>query len=158
MALFNASEIVEFAVYIEQNGYEFYTQTAEKFENEKIVELFHYLAGEELKHEQVFKNLKGEAGLFNPHESYAGEFEAYMKDFLKSHALGDNKAVKEKVNRVSNIEDALNLAIDFEKDSVVFFATLKKNVQQEKQAMIEKIIEEEIDHMTRLFNLKREIL
>jgi rubrerythrin len=158
MAIFDASEIVEFAVYIEQNGYEFYTETAKKFDNEKIVRLFNYLAEEELKHERVFKELKKEAGLFNPHQSYEGEFEAYMKDFLKSHALGDNKAVKEKVGKVSTMEDALNVALDFEKDSVVFFTTLKNHVQQEKRATIDKIIDEEVAHMTMIFNLKREML
>ena len=154
--LLNVKEIVDFAVYIEQNGYEFYTDTAKKFDNEKMMELFHYLAEEELKHEKTFKQLKEEVGSFTPHESYEGEYGTYMRDFLKSHTLGNNKVVKEKIAAVKTIDDAIKVALDFEKDSVVFFASLKKFVGPNNVETVEKIVQEEVSHITMLYRLSKE--
>ena len=154
--LLNVKEIVDFAVYIEANGYEFYTDTAKKFDNLKMVELFHFLAEEELKHEHTFKQLKENLGSFTPHESYEGEYNIYMRDFLKSHTLGDNKVVKEKIAAVETIEDAIKLALEFEKDSVVFFASLKKFIGTKNVETVEKIVQEEVGHITMLYRLSKE--
>jgi len=154
--LLNVSEIVNFAVYIEQNGYEFYTDTAKKFDNLKLVKLFHYLAEEELKHESTFKKLGKAVGSFSPPETYEGEYDVYMKDFLKSHTLGDSRAVKEKVQAVSSIDDAIQVALGFEKDSVVFFASLKKFIGKEHLDTVDQIIQEEVSHITMLYRLSKE--
>lgn len=155
--LLNVKEVVDFAVYIEKNGYEFYTDTAKKFDNLKMVELFHYLAEEELKHEKTFKQLKEDLGSFTPHESYEGEYNIYMRDFLKSHTLGDNKVMKEKIAAVETIDDAIKLALEFEKDSVVFFASLKKFIGTKNVDTVEKIVQEEVGHITMLYRLSKEI-
>ena len=67
--LLSAGEILEFAIYIEQNGYKFYVETIKKFKEKKLVELFQYLADEERKHEETFKALLKKTGTFTPPES-----------------------------------------------------------------------------------------
>ena len=156
-ALFNISEVIEFAVQIEQNGYEFYTQSAKKFSNEKVISLFHFLAEEELKHERVFKNLLTTVGSFSPPESYEGEYEIYRKEFLKAHSLGGRQEVQDKLELIKGENDALDFALEFEKDSIVFFTTLKKYVTEESHKKLDIIINEEVSHMTKLLAVKREI-
>ena len=55
--LLDVKEILEFAVYIEERGYEFYVGAMKKFGEPRATELFQYLADEEFKHEKVFKKL-----------------------------------------------------------------------------------------------------
>lgn len=147
--LLNVSEVVEFAVYIE-NGYKFYVETMKKFADERLLKLFQFLADEEFKHESTFKNLLKQIGSTTPHESYPGEYEAYMKDFLKTHALSNDEALKQKLDSIKTIDDAIQVALDFEKDSIILFTMLKKYIEQEKQHHVEAIIQEEILHIFKI--------
>ncbi len=153
--LLNVSEIVEFAVYIEKNGYKFYVETMKKFNEERLMKLFQFMADEEFKHEEAFKRMLKEIGSVTPHESYPGEYEAYMKDFLKSHALANDAALKAKLDGIHTIEDAIQVALDFENDSIVLFTMLKRYIEKEKQHIVEAIIQEEITHIFRIKEYQR---
>lgn len=148
--LLNVSEIVEFAVYIEKNGYKFYVETMKKFAEERLLKLFQFMADEEFKHEETFKRMLKEIGSVTPHESYPGEYEAYMKDFLKTHALANDEVLKEKLDAIKTIDDAIAVALDFEKDSIILFTMLKKYIEKEKQHIVEAIIQEEISHIFKI--------
>jgi rubrerythrin len=150
--LLNVSEVVQFAIYIEQNGYKFYVGTIKKFKEKELVELFQFLADEEFRHEQIFKNLLKRAGTFTPPESYPGEYDMYMKDFLKTHALANDETLKKKMAAVSTPGDAVKMALDFEKDSVVLFTMLKKYIEAENKPMVEAIIQEELNHILKINN------
>jgi rubrerythrin len=152
--LLNASEILGFAVHIEQSGYEFYIETAKKFNDAKLMELFHFLAEEELKHEKIFKDLQKKLGSYSPPESYPGEYQNYMKDYLKSFAPKTNVTMKDKVKKVDSISDAIEMALTLEKDSVVFYSTLKRYVGDENKPAIDHIIEEEVNHVLKLNGFK----
>ena len=148
--LFNVTEIIEFAVYIEQNGYKFYTETMKKLKESRIMELFQFLADEELRHENTFKNLVKEVGSFTPVESYPGEYEGYMKYFLKMHALGNNEILKSKIESIKTTDDAVKMALEFEKDSIVLFTFVKKNIGTKGQKTVDKIIDEELTHIYKI--------
>ena len=154
--LLTASEIVEFAIYIEQNGYKFYVETIKKFKEKKFVELFQFLADEELKHEQIFKSLLKKIGTFTPHESYPGEYEAYMRDFLKTHALANDQTLKQKLDSISTPGDAVKVALDFEKDSIVLFTAVKKYIESSNHKIVEAIIQEEMTHIIKITIYKQE--
>lgn len=154
--LLNASEILGFAIYIEQNGYEFYVETAKKFNDAKLMELFHLLAEEEQGHERIFKKMKEDVGKFTPPESYPGEYEQYMKDYLKTFAPKTSENMKELIAKVESVGDALELALGFEKDSVVFYSTLKSFVSPRNKQMLDKIIEEEVTHILKISNFQNQ--
>jgi rubrerythrin len=153
----NASEIIDFAVYIEQNGYKFYIETMKKFKDNRVMELFQYLADEELGHEKIFKNLLKKVGSFTPHESYPGEYEAYMKDFLKIHALGNAEALKNKIASIQSVDDAVNVALEFEKDSIVLFTLVKKYIGTKGDDIVDKIIQEELTHIYKINQFYRDL-
>ena len=154
--LLSASEIVEFAVYIEQNGYKFYVETIKKFKEKKFVELFQFLADEELKHEQTFKALLKKTGTFAPPESYPGEYELYMREFLKTHALANDEALKQKLASISTPGDAIKVALDFEKDSIVLFTAVKKYMDKANHQAVESIIQEEMTHIIKITTYQQE--
>jgi rubrerythrin len=153
--LLNVSEVVQFAIYIEQNGYKFYVGTIKKFKEKELVDLFQFLADEEFKHEQIFKNLLKRTGNYTPHESYPGEYDEYMKDFLKNHALANDETLKNKMAAISTPEDAVKMALDFEKDSIVLFTMLKKYIEPENKPMVETIIQEELSHIVKINNYRQ---
>ncbi|MCP4217846.1 MAG: ferritin family protein [bacterium] len=148
--LLKASEVVGFAVHIEQNGYAFYTEAAKKFNNKDLMDFFHYLAQEEQNHERTFKKLKEEVGDYKPQESYEGEYDIYMQDYLKSIKPKSREEMTAKINALTSMDEALDLALRFEKDSVLFFAVLKKIVAPEQRQFVEKIIEEEVGHAMKI--------
>ena len=152
--LLDVKEILEFAVYIEERGYEFYVGAMKKFPEPRATELFQYLADEEFKHEKVFKKLMEQDGDLMKGERDA-EYQAYMREFVRAHQLGDKEAVNAKLSRLSTLDDILDLAMDFEKDSIVFFSELKGLYAKGHSAAIDKIIREEMGHLRKIFQMKR---
>ena len=152
--IFNVSEVIEFAITIEQNGYKFYLESIKKLEDKEIIELFQYLADEELKHEEMFKGLLYDIGDFAPHESYEGEYESYSNYFLKSHALGNQELLQKYIDSIVTVDDAINIALEFEKDSIVFFSGLRKHLSNHLEKL-DIIVQEEIDHIIKINEYKK---
>lgn len=150
----NASEIVEFALYIEQKGYQFYIESAKKLNDPKLLDLFNILAEEELRHEHIFKRLQKDVGFFIPEESYEGEYQNYMKEYLKTISPTTNEKMIQLVKRINSVEEAIDMALGFEKDSVVFYNLLINFVNGESKKTVENIIQEEIKHVLKLNNYK----
>lgn len=154
--LLDAREILEFAVYIEQRGYEFYIGAMKRFPDPQATGLFQYLADEEFKHEMLFKKLMEEASPAAGERD--AEYQAYMREFVKAHQLGDREAIQAKLARVAGLEGVLDLAMGFEKDSIVFFSELKESFARGQNAALEKVVREEMGHLRKIFALKREML
>jgi rubrerythrin len=153
--LLDVKEILGFAVYIEERGYEFYVEAMKKFGELRATELFQYLADEEFKHEQLFKKLMEQDGDIKKGEQDP-EYLAYMKQFVKAHQLGDKEAINKKLARLSTLEDILDLALGFEKDSIVFFSELKEMFAKGHTTAVEKVIHEEMGHLRKIFLMKRD--
>jgi rubrerythrin len=151
--LLDVKEILGFAVYIEERGYEFYVEAMKKFHEPHATELFQYLADEEFKHEKIFKKMMAagtEAGKGEPD----AEYQAYMREFVKAHQLGDKEAVNAKLARLSTLEQVLDLAMAFEKDSIVFFSELKSAYARGGDGALDRVIHEEMGHLRRIFQMK----
>jgi rubrerythrin len=119
------------------------------------VELFQFLADEEFKHEQTFKQLLKDTASYTPPESYPGEYEAYMKDFLKTHALANDAALQQRLDSITSGDSAIQVALSFEKDSIVLFTMLKKYIEAENQKIVETIIQEELNHILMITRYQR---
>lgn len=154
--LLDVKEILEFAVYIEERGYEFYIGAIKKFSEARITKLFQYLADEEFKHEKLFKKLLKQSGEIRSTQRDP-EYQAYLREFCKAHSLGDREAINEKLARLSSLAEILDLAMDFEKDSIVFFSELKEIYGKVNAAAVDRIIHEEMGHLRRIFQMKREL-
>jgi rubrerythrin len=154
--LLDVKEILGFAVYIEERGYEFYVEAMKKFPEPWATKLFQYLADEEFRHEQVFKKLlSGEGGVKGGEPD--PEYRAYMKEFVKAHQLGDKEAIHAKLERLATLDEILDLAIGFEKDSIILFSELKEMFAKGHTAAVEKVIAEEMGHLRKIFAIKRKL-
>ena len=54
---FSGSDIVEIAVEIEKNGYDFYTKLSTQLKDQKAKEAFRFMANEEKQHIEDFKKM-----------------------------------------------------------------------------------------------------
>jgi rubrerythrin len=153
-AQLDVNEILDFAIFMEQKGYEFYTESAKKFNNLKLTQLFHLLAEQELTHENIFKNMKDKAGsLALKTDDNDG---IYLKDYLDGYIFGKSKSLREKVKNLDNIKEVIQMAFAIEKDSVVFYSILKMYAAPGHEAVLEDIIQEELSHVLRLQKYKTE--
>lgn len=153
--LFSASEVVTMAVQIEKNGLEFYSKMAKKAQTEKSKELFKFLAAEEVRHAATFQKMLNSLKQLELTASEEEEYNNYLG------ALTSSRVFNREVNTdeiVKNLDDAtaIDLAIEAEKDSILFYYELMEQAMNEDRAAIEKVIKEEKSHYAMLMRMKNE--
>lgn len=146
---YNAHEIYEIGIEIEKNGRRFYQSAAEKAEEEELRKFFIGLADWELHHVELFEQLK--ADVSQPENRFDPDEDAhkYMKATAESHVFLMGANVDKMIEECHNAEDALALALRFEKDSVVLYSSMKGLVREDLgRESIDKLINEEIIHVS----------
>ena len=153
--MFKGIEVLTFAVEIEKNGKAFYNKVAQQVEDDTAKEIFLKLATEEEKHITDFEELMaGVSDYFSP-ESYEGEYLAYIKTLVDNHVFIQNADIDKLMEKVTDAKSAIDLALGFEKDSVLFFNELRNLITVHEQKTIDKLIAEERKHIQTLIQLKK---
>lgn len=156
---FNADEMFQLAVQIETNGKQFYETVAKNSVDPSLKGLFSELSKWESEHKQLFENLRQALPdsakreiLFDPQK----EFSLYLQAMAESHVFVKNKDIHGLASKCKTPQEALDLAIVFEKDSVVFFTTMKRVVPEHLgKDKIDLLINEEIKHISILTQKRR---
>jgi rubrerythrin len=151
---FNAAEVFDIAIKIEENGKKFYDRGREIIKDPNVQELFQELAQEEIKHKEKFKTLKSElpvsaasGGVFDPNH----ELDMYIKMMADQHVFISDDSLEAQLARIKDARDALRLAMEFEKDSVIFFLSLQDATEGTKgKEFIGSLVKEEQEHLRRL--------
>lgn len=154
---FDPREVIEFAMGIEKNGTEFYQKLAQKAEQEKVKELLLFLATEEEKHLQDFKELGEDFEAFKPRETYDGEYLDYINSTVETHLFKDLDQLEQLLGGVKSEADIIKLATSLEKDSIIFFQSLRSLVNEKKQNVIDNLIKEEQQHLIKLLKIKENL-
>lgn len=152
---FNADEVFEIAEKIEKNGVEFYRKAAEFFSDQtEISQLMLNLAAMEDEHRIIYAAMRAELGstenddtIFDPDNQ--------VKEYLHAIAgvnvfnLKDGPRVKLKGDETP--EKVFHLAIEAEKDSIIFYLGLKDMIPQKLgRDKINGVIQEEQRHIVLL--------
>ncbi|HEY8541456.1 MAG TPA: ferritin family protein [Pseudothermotoga sp.] len=146
------NDLISIAVQIEANGYVFYDNLAKGQRNEKLKEFFTRLADQERVHQQIFKSLTEQ---IEHSASISSWIEDEVSGYLKSFAEVSIFPAMEKSKRDLTFKQALDIAINVEKDSIIFYSELLKYISDEKKT-IEAIINEEKKHLIDLLTVNRE--
>jgi rubrerythrin len=144
MEKFSIHEVLEQAIRTEKLGNEFYNEMAERFENESTLrDLFIFLAQQEVQHEKFFSALKARTKEeeFENWEEVSNYFRAVVES---EFFLGKNKSLPS-MEHILSAYQAVTFAIDFERETVLYFLGLKEAVK-EKEA-VDEIINEEKRHI-----------
>jgi rubrerythrin len=157
MALFQAADIVELAMQVEKSGEAFYRAVAGKAQSSKSRELFEYLADQEVMHHKVFSKLSSTVQ-DNPFMTDE-EWDLYM-DYLNGTVQsaffeGPDKALA-LAETVTDERQAINMAIGFEKETLLFFYELRERIPEADRSYVEKIVDEEKRHIRRLADMLSE--
>jgi rubrerythrin len=148
---FNAREIFDIGVQIEVNGKAFYEAAAKKTAETALRDFFLELAAWEAQHIVLFGELRdalpkaaGNVPLFDPNDEAA----LYLQATADSHVFVKNKDMVGLVAGCRSPLDILDVAMTFEKDSVVFYTTMRKVVAKDLgRDKVDRLIDEEIKHI-----------
>ncbi len=150
---FNAAEVFDIAVKIEENGKRFYDEAVKVIDDPEIKALFQDLGEQEVEHRKKFLTLKKElpkqateSTVFDPNN----EMSAYVQVAADTHVFLKSD-FESKLKEVKDAKSALKMAMEFEKDSVIFFLTIQDATDGQKgKQFIGELVKEEQDHLRRL--------
>jgi rubrerythrin len=148
---FNADEIFQIGVQIEVNGKAFYETAARRASEPSVQALCRELAAWEEQHIALFEDLRRslpaqarEEAAFDPNSEEA----SYIKATADNHVFVSNRDFAPLVGACRTGTDLLDLALTFEKDSVVFYTAMKPLVARHlAQEKLDALIREELRHI-----------
>ncbi len=154
---YNADEVFMMGVDIERNGQEFYHVAAEHTDDQAVAKIFRSLETAEKKHEKLFESLRkklprdaGGATIFDPY----GQSDQYLAALAETHVFDfqDEQEMIETIASCDSPRDVLELALRFEKESMIFFLWMKDHTKPEwGRDRIDQLIREEQAHVVRIY-------
>ena len=142
---FNANDIFEMAIKIEQNGAIFYRNAAKQVEEKKHKEFLLELASMEDDHAVTFADMQKE---LKNDETFSTTFDPDDENILYLKALADTRVFFEKKQPDNTFKSILSTAIQTEKDSIAFYLGMKELVSTNlSKSKIDNIIKEEMSHI-----------
>jgi rubrerythrin len=149
---FNADEIFDIAVQIEENASDFYREASKITGDDATKQLLSEFSTMEAGHAQEFDGMRQELSeidkepmTFDPYEEAA----MYLKSFSEAHGWEGKSAKGIKLSGNETKEEILKSALGAEKDSVAFYVGIKDIVfGKSGKEKVEKIIKEEMKHIT----------
>jgi rubrerythrin len=156
MSLLSAGEVIQFAVRIEENGYNFYATVTEKVREEKEREVFRFLADEEKKHLKTFTGMLEKIETFEPPTSYPDEYFAYLRAYAENLIFTKDSLDRE-IENVRDARGACDFGMKRELDSILYYQEIKPFVPEKERNLIDTIVTEERKHFLALSDLKKKL-
>ena len=143
--MFTSRDILDLAVQIEKNGEKIYRDALQKVTNQEVKSLLQKLADDEVRHIDQFSEFKASAKdtLGDP------QLEEMGRSILLG-ILGDQSFSLKETDfaRMERIKDLFKVAIEFEKDTVIFYEMIRALIEDDRTlADLNQIIEEEKRHI-----------
>ena len=135
------SDIIDLAIQIEANAESVYRRALGKISDPALISILQWLADEEVVHAKWFRQLKATTldEIKDPAVEALGI--SLLSDVLGRQSFSLKEADFSKINR---LEHLLSLAIEFEKDKVIFYNMLHQFIEDnETLDFLGKIIDEE---------------
>lgn len=151
---FNADEILGIAEGIERNGQRFYRRAAEVVKGPGLKKALLELADWEAGHERLFKEMRAQltdderASTASDPED---ESELYLRATADAHVFVVHKDAAALVKGKEGAAEILKLALDFERDSILFFLGMKDMVPARLGVdKVDGVVKEEMRHVAYL--------
>ncbi|MGD9079566.1 MAG: ferritin family protein [Desulfobacterales bacterium] len=146
--MFSVQEILDLAIQLEKNGESVYRNAVDEVTEPDLVSLLLWMADEEVRHRRWFSEVRKnfETHAINP-------FMEEMSRQVFGGMLGDKSFSHRDVDfsKVDRLDDLVDIFIEFEKDTVLFYETLIPFIEDnDTLEHLKKIIDEENDHIKKL--------
>ena len=154
MTEFNADEVFEMAIRIEDNGAAFYQKAAGLQSDVETKKFLEKLAAMEQGHKRIFSEMRktlteNDKGgrVFDPQN----ELSLYLSSLADTLGGEGKPSAADALTGKETLAEILNTAIGLEKDSILFYIGLKDMVPPKYgQDRIDHIIKEERQHVVQL--------
>lgn len=156
MAVFSSDEVFQIAMEMEETGQVFYEAAAAGCSNAKVAALFRRLAGQEVEHYKRFKKLR-DALAARPASHALTEEEMEFAQALVTDRMVPTPEDARRIAAEGSLGQALDMAINLEKDSVLFYSDILLAVDERDAAAIRAIIAEEKRHAQDLMIARRNL-
>ena len=156
---FSIQEIIEIAIEIEKNGEAFYRTLVESANTARLRDLFKYLSEEEKKHKVRFEEILKSVGGYQISEIYyATEYMGYMKALADERVFTKDVFAPDIVKNLKSSKEAIDLAIGFEKDSIIFLHEMQNMINDPEKETVQRLLNEERGHIRRLSAIKAQVV
>jgi rubrerythrin len=154
MLSFSADEIFKIGMEIELNGKTFYDTAAGACEDPDAKQVMEYLRDEEQKHYDSFSTMREALPegaktetVFDPD----GQMGMYLKALADSRVFTSETQASDLAKTCNAPAEVFQVALRFEKDSVLLFQTMKEATKPEwGQDKIDLLIEAEKEHIRKI--------
>ncbi len=158
----NATEVMDFALQIEQNGELFYRHALSIVQDERIKKQLESLAGWEAGHvdhiKKVVLEISGPANEFPFYFSSEEDNTLYLKSLADNHIFVKSPNIDGLIKGCTTVSAMLTLALQFEQDSVDFYRSIEaKLVNEDAKIAVGKIAHEEEIHVAQIKKIIAEL-
>ena len=150
---FTADEIFEMAIEIERNGAELYREAAERSSDKKTKRALLEMAETEDGHLETFEHMRRELGAKNEMTTFDPDSRSamYLQTMAGARGWEGRISPTQKLSGNETSKEIIEIALNSEKESVVFYFGLKGLVSDKAgKDKIEEIIIEELEHISSL--------
>lgn len=146
--MFTFADIRNIAIQIEKNGEESYRNAARLASDPEIARVLNWMADEEKCHAESFEKLQSA----KPLSAEQQELEAMGKSLLQDMIKGNSFLLAQSdLESAETIMEVVIRSQEFEQDTILFYEfLLSLSDTPETVALLQKIIQEERDHLHRL--------
>ena len=143
--MFSIREIIDIAIKIEKNGESFYRDAMEKISNPELKPVLLFLADQEHEHAQWFEKLKHKTKKTGSEQKVAEISEAMLQSLIGDQKFSLDDA---ELSELDTVQSLLELAIEVEKDTIVFYQMLQAFIEDSDTLDgLNEIIAEENRHI-----------
>ncbi len=158
---FNAEEVLNMGIKIEENGAAFYRKAASTQSDEGNRKFLENLAGMEDEHKRTFTGMKEsitpgdkEEKSYDPYD----EISLYLDAMADAHGGEGSPDVAASLTGDETMKDIVNIALDLEKKSILYYVGMKERVPQRLgRDKIDSIIGEERKHVAQLRDVLKKL-
>jgi rubrerythrin len=158
----NAYQVLNLAQSIEENAVGFYEQTAELYKSDEIGAMLSKLAEMEREHKRKYAAMQASLGNLHEQQSddnFLNNMDLYLKAVFDSQSLEGSHFAGVLLRGDENREEILMIAMDLEKETILFYLGLRDLVPGEKDKQtVDSIIDEEKSHIVVLAGELRKLL
>lgn len=150
--MFSIREIFDLAMRIEENGEGFYRAASQGISNQSIRSMMEWLADQEARHRGWFAGRKNHVKAKTNNIQVEDLGTRILKDIVGDQIF----SLKEvDVSKINTFGDLIAIAIEFERDTVLFYEMIETLVGDKTTAeQLSEIIKEEHKHISLLEDLQ----
>ena len=147
---YDIGDLINNLIDLEKSGEEFYTTLAARTDDLAVKHLFSMLADQEKTHQKIYEGLLVKADVEIEIDE---EYHAYLQVILEEQFGLDPDLVA----ACDSVEDALELAIKLEKDSLLFLSEFGTLIGAQGAEMVEEMKRQERNHLKLITEMKQKL-